>query len=497
MMKKSLLTILVGALFFGFGLQNVLAGGSASTTSTSGAAYKVTMAMITPGTIPDLALVQAEINKHIGDKGLEVELLPLSFASYTDQINLMISGGEKLDLIPVFNMTFNNDVAQGKLMPITQYLKTTGAPLAAVVGNEYLKAGTVNGEVYGVPSIRDMAASYGVCFRKDMLEKYGFKVGDIKTMADVERVYETVSKGEPGMFMTFGQGNTLSIVAQLMVDWDNLGNDFGVLMNRGQNTPLKVVNLFETPEYEQKVRIARDWYQKGYVVPDATTNSQSATTLVGAGQLFSFCSNLKPGFDMQSTLGSGGVEMVTATINPALSTTGQVGVLTWALPITCKNPEKTIEFLNLMFTDPALINLIDWGIEGRHYVKLNDQVITYPAGVNASNTGYNLNLAWIYGNSLLAYVWEGNASDTNARMQEFNRSAIFSKALGFQFDASRVRSALSAVTNVASEYRTSLEYGMVDVDSTLPRFQQALRDAGINQIIAEKQRQLDAWLAGN
>jgi putative aldouronate transport system substrate-binding protein len=496
-MKKFILTILAGTLLFGFGLQNVSAGGSASATSTSGATYKVTMAMITPGTIPDIALVQAEINKHIRDKGLEVELLPLSFASYTDQINLMISGGEKLDLIPVFTMTFNNDVAQGKLMPITQYLKTTGAPMAAVVGDEYLKAGTVSGEVYGVPSLRDMAASYGVCFRKDILEKYGFKVGDIKTVADVSRVYETVSKGESGMFMTFGQGNTLSIVAQLMTDWDSLGNDFGVLMNHGQNTPLKVVNLFETPEYEQKVRIVRDWYQKGYVLPDASTNSQSATTLVGAGQLFSFCSNLKPGFDMQSTLSAGGVEMVTATINPALSTTGQVGVLSWALPITCKNPEKTIEFLNLMFTDPVLINLIDWGIEGRHYVKLNEQVITYPAGVNASNTGYNLNLAWIYGNSLLAYVWEGNPPDTNARMQEFNRSAIFSKALGFQFDASRVRSALSAVTNVAAEYRTSLEYGMVDVDSTLTRFRRALEDAGINQIIAEKQRQLDAWLAGN
>ncbi|MDR1398318.1 MAG: ABC transporter substrate-binding protein [Treponema sp.] len=496
-MKKFTLTILAGALLFGFGLQNVSAGGNAAASSTSSGAYKVTLAMITPGTIPDLALVQAEINKHISAKGLEVELLPLSFASYQDQINLMISGGEKLDLIPVFNSTFNNDVAQGKLLPITQYLKTTGAPIASVMGNEYLKAGTVSGEVYGIPSLRDMAASYGVCFRKDILEKYGFKVEDIKTVEDVGRVYETVSKGEPGMSMTYGQGNTLSIVAQLMVDWDNLGNDFGVLMNRGQNTPLRVVNLFDTPEYEQKVRIARDWYQKGYVLPDASTNSQGATTLVGAGQLFSFCSNLKPGFDMQSSLSAGGVEMVTATINPALSTTGQVGVLSWAVPITCKNPEKTIEFLSLMFTDPVLINLIDWGIEGRHYVKLNNQVITYPAGVNSSNTGYNLNLAWIYGNSLLAYVWEGNAANTNALMQEFNRSAIFSKGMGFQFDASPVRSALSAVTNVAAEYRLGLEYGMVDVDSTLPRFRRALEDAGINQIVAEKQRQLDAWIAGN
>jgi putative aldouronate transport system substrate-binding protein len=156
-----------------------------------------------------------------------------------------------------------------------------------------------------------------------------------------------------------------------------------------------------------------------------------------------------------------------------------------------------MELLSLMYTDAKLINLLDWGIEGKHYVKLNDYVITYPAGVDASNTGYNYNLSWIYGNSFLAYVWEGNPENTNQLMDAFNQSALKSKALGFQFDAVPVRNAVAAVTNVAAEFRSSLEWGMVDVDSTLPRFQRALRDAGIDEIIAEKQRQLDAWAARN
>jgi putative aldouronate transport system substrate-binding protein len=374
---------------------------------------------------------------------------------------------------------------------------TTGAPAAAAVGSDYLKAGTVGGKVYGIPSLRDMAASYGITMRKDILDKYGIDPASIKTIDDISALYAKVSAGEPGMFMTFGQGNTLPIVPQLMTDWDGLGNDYGVLLNHGQNSRLEVVNLFATKEYEQKLRVARDWYQKGYIIPDAVTNTQSAVSLVGAGQLFSFVSNQKPGFDKQSTLGAGGVEMVSVEINPAFSTTTQVGILTWGLPITCKNPEKTMEFLSLLFTDPVVINLVDWGIEGKHYVKLNDQVITYPAGITAANTGYNLNLSWIYGNSLLAYVWDGNAPETNQNMIAFNKSAIISKALGFQYNATPVRTALSAVTNVSEEYRRSLEYGMVDVDVYLPRFIKALEDAGINDIIAEKQRQLDAWQAGN
>jgi putative aldouronate transport system substrate-binding protein len=148
-----------------------------------------------------------------------------------------------------------------------------------------------------------------------------------------------------------------------------------------------------------------------------------------------------------------------------------------------------------MYTDPVIVNLIDWGIEGKHYVKLNDKVITYPQGVSASNTGYNMNAAWFFGNSLIAYVWEGNPPDTNEQMVEFNRTAIFSKALGFTFDTAPVRNAVTSVANVAAEYRVALEFGMLDVDQNLPKFIAALKDAGMDDIIAEKQKQLDAWAA--
>jgi putative aldouronate transport system substrate-binding protein len=469
------------------------AGGAAGTPAEP---YKIVMPLLTTSALPDLPKVQDALNRYLKDKNLEVEFLPLSYTAMQNQLNLMISGGEKLDLMPVFNNTFNSDVAQGKLISLTALLTTTGAPTAAAVGDDYLKAGTINGEVYAIPSLRDMAAGYGICMRKDILDKYGFRAEDIKTLEDINRLFTVVSAGEKDLYMTFGQGNTMTIVTQLLEDWDDLGDSFGVLMNHGQDAELRVVNLFATKEYEEKLRLVRDWYLKGWVLPDASTNTELAIKLVGAGQLFSFCANMKPGYDKQSTLGTGGVEMVTAEIMPPLSTTSQVGILSWAIPITCKNPERTMDFLNLLYTDPAVVNFIDWGIEGTHYVKLNDYVIGYPPGLDTASTGYNMNLSWFYGNSLIAYVWEGNPPDTNRRMEAFNKSAIVSKALGFQFDATPVRSAIAAVQNAAAEYRLSLEYGMVDIDSTLPKFRKALEDAGINQIVAEKQRQLDSWLAG-
>ena len=46
-----------------------------------------------------------------------------------------------------------------------------------------------------------------------------------------------------------------------------------------------------------------------------------------------------------------------------------------------------------------------------------------------------------------------------------------------------------------SKYLTQLEYGTVDLDTTYPEFLDALDKAGINKIIEENQKQLDAWLA--
>ena len=45
------------------------------------------------------------------------------------------------------------------------------------------------------------------------------------------------------------------------------------------------------------------------------------------------------------------------------------------------------------------------------------------------------------------------------------------------------------------QYRLPLENGVIDPDENLPKFRQALKDAGIDTVIAEKQRQLDEWAA--
>ena len=82
-------------------------------------------------------------------------------------------------------------------------------------------------------------------------------------------------------------------------------------------------------------------------------------------------------------------------------------------------------------------------------------------------------------------------------MKENNETADGSKVLGFTFDNINVQTETAACTAVVDEYKKGLKCGSIDVDKNLPEFLQKLKDAGIDTIIAEKQKQLDQWLKDN
>jgi putative aldouronate transport system substrate-binding protein len=82
-------------------------------------------------------------------------------------------------------------------------------------------------------------------------------------------------------------------------------------------------------------------------------------------------------------------------------------------------------------------------------------------------------------------------------MDQFNKSAKRSKALGFGFDPTPVKTEYAAVTNVVTQYKMPLETGSVDPDKVLPEFISKLKAAGIDKVIAEKQKQLDEWAKAN
>ncbi len=473
--------------------------GNTNTGSTdSGPATELTVAYFTFGNTPaDLAQVQDELSRLAKEKiNATVKLLPISIGAWNQQMNLMLTSNEKLDLILTGSsatLGYAPQVSKGQLLPLNELLDQHGQGIKEAVGDAFIQASSIDGKIYGVPSIRDLAVNYGVLIRKDLADKYGIDPSAINSIDALEGMMKTLKENEPNI-APIAPGVAGASIAEYLYTLDRLGDGYGVLLNNGQDD-LKVINYYETEEYAALVKRIRGWYQAGYILKDAATNKEGIADLIKAGRAAAYVANLKPGVEMQESRMIG-TEIAKGEITEPVAKTETVTNIMWGIPRNATNPEASMKLLNLLYTDKDFINTIDWGIEGKHYAKTDQEnVIKYADGVDANSSGYNPNTGWMFGNQFLSYTFEGDNPDIWKETDEFNKNAIKSKALGFTFDSSPVKTEFASVTNVMNQYRLGLETGTLDPDKALPDFIAKLKSAGIDKIVAEKQKQLDAWAA--
>lgn len=437
------------------------------------------------------------INAYLEEKlNININLTFISYGNYTQQTNLLLSAGEGIDVFPVYMTPLTTVANNGQILPLNDLLAEYGQGIIEQIGEEFLNCGAVEGEIFGITTGRDLAASYGFEMRKDICDKYGIDYENITTLEQLHDALVIVHENEPNLVCVVPSNGELV----RNWGWDPLGDaatPLGVLMDMGQSDT--VVNLFETEFYKEFVTTMRQWYQEGLIMADAVSNTESVGTMMGAGTAFGGFMNLKPYFNVQETTNYG-TEIVVSEIVPAFSCTSNVSMATWAIASSTKHPEACMKLLNMMYTDPTLMNLMIYGIQDTHYTVLGDaangqKMIGYPEGVDATTTTYRPSGGWLWCNQFIGHVWDGNPADYWDVTREFNETAIKSNAFGFTWDSSAVRNQVTACTNVMQKYHQALMCGAVDPEETLPKFNQELQDAGINDIIADKQAQYDAWRA--
>jgi putative aldouronate transport system substrate-binding protein len=437
----------------------------------------------------DMSLVEDAVNKIAQEKiNVKVKFLPISFSNWMQQTNLMFSSGEKLDLMPTL-YSYNSAVVQGQFIPLDELLKDHGQGITEALDPAFLDAARVKGSIYGVPTLHEMATVNGVAMRKDLVEKYQIDTSKLHSLEDLKEVLLKVKAGEPNIAPLIPSTVGASILDNY-VTYDRLDNTLGVLPDFDNN--LKVVNAYETEEYASQLQMLRKWYEEGLILKDASTNQTNPSDLVKSNRGFAYLLSAHPGTFGGSATGAVPMKIV-AFSQPPVSTTSQITNTMWGITVNSKTPDKAMEFLNLMYSDKDIVNLLIWGIEGKHYVVKSGNVIDFPEGVDAQSSGYNLGMGWLFGNQFLSYVWNGTDPDLWEKMKQFNESAVKSKALGFTFDPTPVKTEVAAIGNVITQYRLPLETGSVDPDKILPKFIENLKTAGIDKVIAEKQKQLDEW----
>ena len=438
----------------------------------------------------DTELVEAEVNKYIAentDLNCTIKLQCYDWGTYNDRITKMIAAGDSFDICFTSNWSNNyyTQSSKGAFVPLNELMDQYAPKTKEILGEDFLSGSRINGVNYAIPANKEKAHSWGLLVRKDIVEKYDMDLSGVKTLADMEPFFEIVKEKEPTMFALEG---TPSEAAMRILDFDPINNDTtpGAVLNDDAST---VFNQLERPETLEHFKLMYDFMQKGYIREDAA----SVTDYNGdqkAGRIFAAVRSLKPTKDIEESNAQGQQYMQIELTSPVISNRETTGSMQ-AISSTSKNPERAMMFLELFNTDPVVNNLINFGIEEVHYTKISDNQIKG----TENQAKYNPGLGWAFGNQLINYLTEADPQDKWNQFEEFNKKGKKTQSLGFVFDPTPVNTQIAQCTGVWNEYVPGLQVGASNPDEMLPKAIEALNAAGMQDILAEMQKQLDAFNA--
>lgn len=455
----------------------------------------VTYQTLPTSVLVDLDQVTAAVNEiAMAEIGVGIEFRLVDESDAFTQYPLWISKDERIDLMMLNGQDITTYISRGMLEPLDELMEEYGPDILGLSeeGIYVTQGAVVKDRTYGAAPVPELPGNgYGLWASARLVRETGIAWDEkhVYTLAELTDFLEKCKELYPDSY-PLGQitsGRNASTFAWFggAVNQSGGTSDFGMLMEDGN-----VVNLYETKEYQTFLKYLRQWYQAGLIYPDAAFTDAYLEELVKCGLVLTCPGSSAPDYEMGELFGEEAVCLRTSPVTMGHQSS-RIGY--WSIPVTSGNPEAAMKFLNLMYRDARIANLIQYGIASRHYVVLNVESgrISYPYGVSRKSTGY-YNPLGLYGDRRKIYTFD--TKEMLAEKQAYLQEAIENPdgMDTFYFETDGVNLELAALQKVVEKYVPILESGSVNLE-LYDEFIRELRIAGGDRVVEEKQRQYDAF----
>lgn len=442
--------------------------------------------------------VEDAVNEYLKDTlNVKLDLIEYDWGSYEEKVRMAIASGEEFDLCYTSDWcnNFYSNVSKNAFYELDELLAQYGQGIQEFMPQAGWDAATVGGKIYAVPNYQNWFRQCMVGGSKAVLDNYDFDLNTVKSPEDLEPLLAQMKADNPDMY-PICNGGQAGIAGKYLLNktYDPIaGQGLPVAVDL-TDTSYQVYNPYATDEYLQFCTTMYEWNQKGYFRRDSATMSEDdARSDAKSGKTALSYWVYKPGILESYFNDRYGTSCIYATTGDPIITTGSITATLTAISRTSKHPERAMMFLNAVNTDPYLYNLLCFGIQGVHYTL--DETGTY--AIPVENSGYDPNIDWEFGNQFHAYLREGQDADLWEQTMAINESAVTSVACGFSFDITPVSAQMTAIQSVMEEYETSLQTGTLEPASGIAEMNAKLEAAGLSDVLAEAQRQIDQWATEN
>lgn len=465
------------------------------------------------------AKVMESVNAYLQEK-INVTLEPIwgTWGDFDTATVTALAGGDDVDIYFTCNWSaneYNSYARDGYWVKLDDLLPTYGADLLTTIPDGIWECARTNGYdgmgVYAVPALKDTATQNCWDLNGTLLAELGYDVDAFVESASMnpdfyysDEFEEALQKakdykggdfyplvGEPVVFERIATGTAIvtgdlngAPVLSYYYDVEHPATDIGS----------KIVCKYATPEFKKFAERTYYLAQKGFISPqtqnvDTANNYREACASTGdyliSSQSYAFGCELD--YSRQRNID---VRMIPTDAPYMDATSGQGAMM--AISATSKNPERALMFLNLLNTDPELMTLLNYGVEGYTYNKNADGTITF---IDDARANYN---PWRngMGNVRILPPTSDEGIDYWDRFSAYYDSAETLPYGSFILDTSALSNEATALANVYGQYGFQLMGGATNPDTVLPEFLAKLEEAGIQKLLDTANEQLTAFLAG-
>lgn len=465
--------------------------------------------MVGNGDTPARADVEAAVNEYI--EPLICADVVFHIVGWGDWFSKAITGiqaGEKMDIFFTADWwQYNELVAQGLLLPLNDdngpdgnLLAQYGQGILESLNPAFIKGTQIKGINYAVPTNKELAIPGGYVYNVTFADELGFtaeEAAKITSLRDLEPWLEKAKAARPDEYPYLvttaipfdpNLSNLASGVPQNLVSMKLAPDANGAFDET-------IYNIAETEWFKEYVTIIREWQQKGWIHPEAALQGFESNPIMNAGQFFITPQPLKgnniKAQELVNSSGNPDLKLAEIYTQPKIVGTVNAGGSMLAIPALSEYPVEAMKFINLLHTDPKLVNMALFGIEGTHWALEADGRVNLIDGAwYGAHPG-----AWVWGNTQIQYVTNKEDPEKAKLLIDYSNDAIMHPSLGFRFDKTPVDPEITAIQAVVDTYFFPLVYGYIDPATELPKFLEELKAAGIDKVRDEVQKQYDEWKA--